>query len=202
MKLCVLNGSPRKGRGNTQKLLDNFMNGFLESGGNTAECLSIIDPGQWNHCFQKMEESEIVWIGFPLYFTAMPGNVKGFLEQMPICGCPGKKIGVFVQSGFPEAYQISWMNGYFEALFSGLGYFYLGIVFQGFGASIEEMPPMFSKEMLQAQTELGRKLGRTGQLDKSLVEKIHGPEEFSAAGRLFYRLIIKLGMADMYPPIC
>lgn len=42
MRLSIINGSPRGNSGNTQKLLEHFISGFLATEGNTVEVLYSI----------------------------------------------------------------------------------------------------------------------------------------------------------------
>lgn len=144
-----------------------------------------------------MDEADIVLLGFPLYVTAMPGIVKKFIETMPKSNNT-VQLGFFVQSGFPESYQVTWMDDYFRKLSARLDYTFLGMIFQVFGASVETMPIYFQKELLRHQFQLGRHLGETGHLDIRLTKALRNPEALSTLAIIFYKLIIRLGLADSF----
>lgn len=198
MKLCLFNGSPRKEKSNTRKILDSFLDGYACEGINTFEIYYLTEKDKWNQYYDFMKKSDIVLIGFPLYITAMPGVVKEFIEGIPTSSRKFIKIGFFVQSGFPESYQIAWMNTYFSKLAERLNYAFLGVIFQGFGVSVEIMPERFYKGLLQNQRKLGEILGQSSKLDEKIVENLKKTVELSKTGVLLNKCMIKLGLTDTF----
>ncbi|HOQ12535.1 MAG TPA: NAD(P)H-dependent oxidoreductase [Spirochaetota bacterium] len=81
MQLSIINGSPRGASGNTEKLLSHFINGFMETEGNSVELIHSIGD---RPLFEKSKElflrSKNLLIAFPLYVDAMPGSVKNYLK--------------------------------------------------------------------------------------------------------------------------
>ena len=75
--------------------------------------------------------NDTVIIAFPLYTDSVPGKVKYFLEQLGDLEWKEKRIGVIVQSGFPEAIHTSFIAGYFERLVRKMGAEYIGSVIRG-----------------------------------------------------------------------
>lgn len=201
MKLCLLNGSPRKEKGNTAKILNSFLEGYSFEKQNTFEVYYLMEKWRWSYFLERINESDVVLIAFPLYISAMPGIVKEFLETLPDCFPKTVNIAFFVQSGFPESYQMSWMHGYFKNLAERLNYNYLGTIFQGFGASVEMMPVAFHKHILKNQLTMGNYFCRTGELDSQLAEKIRKPEKMSKINVMLYKCIIAFGLADIFTRI-
>lgn len=103
MKVLALNSSPRKGKGNTQRILGPFMEGAREAGATTTEiylysrsikpcrgCYScwIKTPG---HCvinddaaeiFDEMNASDVVVFATPLYVFGMSAVMKLLLDRI------------------------------------------------------------------------------------------------------------------------
>jgi multimeric flavodoxin WrbA len=75
-RLTVLNGSPRGKTGNTQILLERFIQGFEANAGRTHQMLHLIRVREVERLRQAFAEAECVLLGFPLYTDAMPGLVK------------------------------------------------------------------------------------------------------------------------------
>jgi len=93
MRLSIINGSPRGRSGNTQKLLEHFIKGFLETEGNSVEVLhSIKDRPDFTPEKELFLNAERLLIAFPLYVDAMPGTVKELFESF--ASLKGKNRGL------------------------------------------------------------------------------------------------------------
>jgi multimeric flavodoxin WrbA len=194
----VFNGSPRKERSNTKTILDYFLRGFIKNANNSFEIFYLMDEGKSDYYLEKIKEADLILIGFPLYVTAMPGTVKSFLEKMPKNTVAGKKICFFIQSGFPESYQVDYLEKYFAKLAKRLNYGYLGMMFKGLGASVEIMPMFFSRSFLRKFYQSGSYLGHNGYLNEKLTIEMKKPQKLSFFSIAFYKLFIKLGIVDSF----
>jgi len=106
MKLFAINGSPRK-KWNTAIMLDSVMKGARSTGAETEiiqlydlaftgcrSCFACKQKGrkQYGHCSWKDEltpvlkkiedEADIIIMGTPIYFGAMTGEMRSFLERL------------------------------------------------------------------------------------------------------------------------
>jgi multimeric flavodoxin WrbA len=116
MQLLVFNGSPRGKRSNTGVLVGHFINGFMETPGNTYVIVHLNRINKQDEFVEMFREADHVLLAFPLYTNAMPAMVKTFIESLePVCGLnDNKAIGFIVQSGFGEAIHSRYVERYLE----------------------------------------------------------------------------------------
>jgi len=114
MKLTVFNGSPRAKGSNTKVFLEHFINGFVETEGNTYELAYLVHVKESGNFVRLFREAQTVLLAFPLYWDAMPAIVKAFIESLEsLCGREDNPdIGFMVQGGFPEAIHSRYLERY------------------------------------------------------------------------------------------
>ena len=183
---------------NTKKILDYFLDGYLDVPGNNYDVIYIMRKAKISVVMEKLNGADIVLIAFPLYFHSMPGMVKKLIENLPTNTDPTKKICFFVQSGFPEVGQFSALIKYFEKLSQRLKYVYLGTIVKGFGESIAIMPAGFNKDWLKDFYRLGQILGEKSSLDQKILTRLKGREEPSSLSLLLNKILLKIGLIDSY----
>ena len=179
MKLTFINGSPRGKNSNTQKVMDGFIKGFLETEGNTCETEFLIKHrNDLKGLAEKFLNSEYVLIGFPLYVDGMPGSVKEFLEALaPYMGrCPNISLGFIIQCGFPESYQNRFIERYCEKFTKRLGCRYNGSIVKGGLEGLAIQPKVLTDKYDFFFHALGVEFGKTGKLDPVMLEKLSRPE--------------------------
>jgi multimeric flavodoxin WrbA len=200
MRLTVLNGSPRGKTSNSRALLDHFLEGLLETDGNTCEVLYLNRVNSQDEFVQAYTEAEAVLMAFPLYTDAMPAMVKTFIESLaPLRGQPGNPpMGFIIHSGFNEPAHSRYLERYLEKLTRRLGSRYLGTIVRGGSEGIQLMPPMMTRKLFRTMRELGQVFGQTGTLDQSLVRSLAKHERFSWRGRLLLNVMVRLGITDSY----
>jgi hypothetical protein len=220
MKLIVFNGSPRGIHSNTGALLRPFLEGFTSAGDNSYELALLIRRKQSAGFVRLFQEAEHVLLAFPLYFDAMPGLVKDFIESLePLCGrVDNPSIAFFVHSGYPEATHAGFLEPYLARLAERLGCQYQGTVIQGGSEGIRvprlrqhpvskliiafakatnlgRVGHLFSEAGLQkAFNELGRDYGRNGVFDRQLLEKLKRPQKVN----LFGYWVVQFGIDVFY----
>jgi hypothetical protein len=198
MKLLVFNGSPRKGKSNTKKILDHFLRGFAQNSNNSFEMCYLMEEDKLQFYLEKLNDADVILIGFPLYVTSMPGIVKRFIEKMPKNPDATRKIIFFIQSGFPESYQVDYLEHYLSKLAKRLNYTYSGMIFKGMGASVEIMPEIFSSAFLRELYKLGEHLGNTGSLNNKVINHLKNPVKLPIPAIVFYKLFIRFGIVDSF----
>ncbi|MCP4134707.1 MAG: hypothetical protein GY754_27275 [bacterium] len=198
MKLIIYNGSPRGKNGNTEKLLDAFVRGFLENKKNECEILYLYKEKDKSRAGEVFKNSEYNIVAFPLYFDAMPSGVKSFIESLLTVRkeqVGGKKsIGYLVQSGFPEANHSRSVERYLEKLTLRLGDVYTGTIIKGAGMKLEidSMDSIGNKKTLELFYRAGEKFGESGSFDPQIVTKIAGLEKLPGFLLLLLRLMMFL----------
>ena len=184
MRLLVLDGSPRGQSSNTRRLLDRFLEGFLETQGHEAEVLTLIRPSEFHRALESFGRADAVLLGFPLYTDAMPGRVKEFIEELGRAiregdtqrARPVKRPALLflVQSGFPEATHTAPVARYLEGLARRLGCHCVGVMRRGGVEGIRVQPPSMTKGLFGRFRKLGEGYGRTGTLDPVALRELQG----------------------------
>lgn len=199
MQLTVFNGSPRGKGGNTAFILEHFLKGFTETPGNSYDVTYLLkakDPAKLGGAFF---ESEAVLIAFPLYVDSMPARVKDFFEILePLCG-RGKNPAIMflIQSGFPEAVHLRFLERYLEKLSGRLKCRYIGTIVKGGNEGIRHMPDSFRfKKTLQRFYEIGRSFGATGTLDRDILAILALPERLSKGALFTMKIFQRFGAFD------
>ena len=79
MKLTVFNGSPRGKESNTGVLLEHFLNGFIETQGNTYKLAYLIRVRERNNFVEMFQQAEQALLGFqrPHHQEPHPVHEKG-----------------------------------------------------------------------------------------------------------------------------
>jgi len=179
MKLTFINGSPRGVKSNTGRLMEHFINGFLETPGNSVETFYIVKekPG-FENVLAALEKAEFVLLGFPLYVDAMPGTVKEFIEALvPLRRKrPDLTMMFLVQNGFPETVHDRYVERYCEKLTARLGFTYGGSICKGGCEGLSVQPPFIVDKVFKLFYEVGRSFGEAGKLDNALLAKLAYPE--------------------------
>ncbi|HVN53406.1 MAG TPA: hypothetical protein VMT46_03670 [Anaerolineaceae bacterium] len=199
-RLTVFNGSPRGKKGNTPLLLGHFLRGFETHPGRSSQIYHLNRLHDGEVFQQAFAEAECVWLGFPLYVDAMPGQVKTFIESLePFVGNPGNPpIGFLVQSGFPEAVHSRHVERYLEKLAARLGSPYLGTIVRGGVEGIQSQPEKASARLYQTMYLLGQTFGATGRLDPTLLRSLIPFERFRWFQQPVLHLLARLPMLHYY----
>lgn len=181
MHLLLLNGSPRGERGNSNFLLQVFLEGFNHTPGHTHELVHLNRVSQHRHYAELFATADAVVMAFPLYTDMMPGVVKAFIDELePLCGHDyNPALGFIIQSGFPEAVQLRALEAYLEKLSRRLGCRYLGTALKGGGEGIQSRPRFTIRDWLKNVRAIGRSLGVSGGFDSKAIARMARPERLS-----------------------
>lgn len=183
MRLSIINGSPRGASGNSEKLLEFFIKGFLETEGNSVETAhSINDRPEFTKEREMFLNSERLLIAFPLYVDAMPGSVKELIESFePLKGKnPSLKLMFMTQCGFPETHHTRFVARYCEKLVKRLGCVFSGAILKGGCEGLTVQPPALVEKVFRRFYQLGRAYGETGELDITILSKLAHPEHLTS----------------------
>ncbi len=178
MKLTVFNGSGRGKTGNTQILLDAFLEGFSSVEGNTVETHILMPGRNMDACTAAFASAENVLMVFPMYTDMVPGVVKALIETLqPYCGREGNpSIGFIIHCGFPEGVQLRALERYLEKLSRRLGCRHTGTVLKGNSEGLRESSPKSIQKYMEPYRQLGRSFALNGVMDQTLIADLAKPE--------------------------
>jgi len=198
MRLCVINGSPRAGRGNTAVMTEHFAAGFVSIPDNEVRYLFLARKKAYSGFYDQVQFADVVLLAFPLFFISMPGPVKVFLEALPPGIGAGRQLVFLVQSGFPETEQFAPLVRYLETVPERFGFASGGIIVKGFGSSLESMPAPLNRGDLRKFEALGRNCGQGEILDSRILNEFGQPERLSPTGLALFQVMKKAGLLDSY----
>jgi multimeric flavodoxin WrbA len=198
--LTIFNGSPRGKAGNTQVMLEQFLQGFQTSDGRSHEMYHLNRISDAERFQQAFTEAKHVLLGFPLYDDAMTAIVKAFIETLePFCGRENNpSIGFLIQSGFPEAAHSRYVERYLEKLSVRLGCPYAGTTVKGNGEGVRSTSPEKNRALFETLNQLGESYSNTGRFDLTLLEKLAKPERFPKIMTPVFKVLLKTKIASMY----
>ncbi len=200
MKLTIYNGSPRAKKSNTCFIINYFIKGFKMKNRQAPEVAYLIQTKQTEEFLQLFKSSDKVILAFPLYFDAMPANVKSFIEQLAAYKNTHSNpdMGFIVQSGFPEAIHSRAIEQYLEKLTQRLNCRYLGTVIKGNVEGIQKRPAYMDKKWLKKIVELGKNIAENDRFDENIIQDLSKPEKFSKMSRFFLTIAKKTGFLNTY----
>lgn len=199
MKLTVFNGSPRGSASNTQVLMGRFIEGFLETPGNTAEIVCLRDEKDRARLVRMFEDCDAAMLAFPLYTDTTPAVVKEFIESLqPLCSRPGNPaLGYCVISGFPEAVHTQGVQRYLEKLAAMLGCRYIGTITKGNAEGVRWGSEKGNAALFEAFRRFGRDLAQSGSFSETALAEVAGPVKFSKAMAAVFSIVSWLGLSNV-----
>jgi hypothetical protein len=181
-------------------LLEHFLRGFEAMDGNHFELFYLRRVKEMKAFKAAFAGAESVLLAFPLYTDAMPGLVKGFIEELePFCGREGNPaIGFLVQSGFPEAIHSRYVERYLEKLSARLGCQYVGTIVKGGAEGIQSRPDDELQKLFDGFRQVGKVFGETGQFDETLLRELAKPERIPRILGPVFQVLMRTKYGTMY----
>lgn len=200
MRYCVINGSPRGKRGNTDILLRKLIDGIRTAGTTEIEWLFLNDPKNHTTALTAFKNADVVVLGFPLYTDAMPGLVKVFIDSWePLSGHEGNpRLAFVVQSGFPEAHHSRFVERYLEKLTRRMNAPYAGTIIKGGCEGLRRRPEEANTILFAALNALGADLAQTGEFNQDRLRSLAKPEKFPRILAPLFWLILRLPFTQAY----
>jgi hypothetical protein len=198
--LTVFNGSPRGKSGNTPRLLQKVIDGFISIDSNTAEMMHLFQTKKISEFAAAFEKADSVLIGFPLYTDGMPGIVKEFIEGLQpfMKRAQNPPIAFLVQSGFPEALHSRYVEQYLISLTDRLNSPYLGTLVRGGCEGVRLQPENFNRKMFAALNALGSQLGIQGGFEEGSIKAFSSIERYPKAILPIIKILEKTPLLQMY----
>lgn len=178
MRYCLINGSPRGKRGNTEILLRQVAAGIESASDAQIDWFYLKDANTHADALRAFTSADVVLIGFPLYTDAMPGMVKAFIEMLAPCvgRVDNPTLAFLVQSGFPEAHHSRFVERYLEKLARRLNASYAGTIVKGGCEGVRLKPDEMNAKLFSSLKVLGSDLVKDGKFDRNRLKRLAKPE--------------------------
>jgi len=199
MKLTIYNGSPRGPQGNTEILINYFMQGF-DNSENTVSVNYLQETIRMREYVGKFQNADNILVAFPLYVDAMPGVVKEFFEALQDIKFynENQRIGFLIHCGFPETAHLRPVQRYLKKLSRRLGIPYLGTIAKGGTEGLRVSPERVNKKLFTNMIKLGKSFAETREFDSQLLKSIAGNEKFPTAMIPLLRMLNKTGLFNIF----
>ena len=158
----------------------------LENLGNTVEMYSLENPTLKEEGFisQIIEKNDHIFIGFPVYGSALPKNMRDFVRDLPEVS-DNTKFGVLcTQGGFSGD-----ANWYFKKEIETKGYKFLQSFQINFTTNFNVAMFPFSLSKPAEGKKLEKKKRKVSKKIKRMAEKIANNERY-IEGRRFYQMLL------------
>ncbi|MEW9094698.1 MAG: NAD(P)H dehydrogenase [Clostridiaceae bacterium] len=192
MSTIIVNGSPKGKNGNSEI----FINQFLKGMKTPCEVKYIVKENPKTLAEYIKGFDTIVFV-LPLYIHSMPGVTMRFIEGLePAESSENKSIGFILQGGFPESSQYKYAEKYFSSLSEELNRAYLGTVIKGGSANVSTMSSFMTKKLFKSLERLGEIYEQTHTFDKSIIEDLKNPHEFTGFALKIMKIFTKTGLIN------
>ena len=199
MQLTIYNGSPRGRRGNTNILLEKFIEGYTNDN-NTYSINHLIKSDKMREFVGKFQNTENVILAFPLYTDSMPGIVMEFIEALQNVKIYSEnpKIGYIIHCGFPESHHLRPIEKYLEKLTKRLGFHYLGTIVKAGSEGIRVSPPKLNKKLFNNFIALGKHFSEASEFDNNIITRIAPKDNFPKFIIPILKMLNKLGLFNIH----
>ena len=199
MKLLIINGSPRGIKSNSILIAQKFITGFDKVSSENAKILTLTKKSDFYQLDTEISWSDKILIIFPLYTDCMPALVLNFLvytgEKSLL---QDKFVGYFIQSGFPESKQSTFVAKYLKKYTNRVGAHHIGTIIKGGVEGIQILPPFATKKFFKQLMILGENFARYEKFDEKIVRKFSKPYELSTVRRTIFKVMQKLNLSNFY----
>lgn len=204
MKLLIINGSPKKTSSNTAFYIDFFIQGFTSIDENdcSIEYVGNASSNKLSSLKEKIASHEYILFAFPVFYHAMPGNVRALLEELERY-TPEKKVSFFIQQTYINSERSLMLIEHLESFCRHINVQYNGTVLKGAGPTAGMLKKVQNKylkkfffsliQLLDYDlgrhldyhritadiTKLGEHYGKYGVFNPEFVESYMCPERMS-----------------------
>lgn len=192
MSTIILNGSPKRNNGNSEIFIRQFIKGMKKP----CEVKYIVkeDP---KILAEYVKGFDTIIFVLPLYIHSMPGITMRFIECLePVYPSENKSIGFIIQGGFPESCQYKYVERYFSSLSEELNRTYLGTIIKGGSANVCMAPSFMTRKLFKSLQRLGEIYEQTHTFDKTIIENLKIPYEFTGFTLKQVKFALKTGLIN------
>lgn len=200
-KVIIYNGSPRGKKSNSLILIQHIVEGMkskglLEDAYEVRHLALQRNHDLWAEDFWNHTRHIFV---FPLYVHSMPGIVMKFFEKLtPLQEKDAVQMAFFVQSGFMESYQSTYLLPYLAHLPSRLNAVYGGTLIKGSMEGIQIRPEKSLTKLFDQVKTLGASYIEKGVFDYEIADEFKKPYKLTGTWKTIYKSLKWTGIMNFY----
>lgn len=196
MHTIIINGSPRGTSGNSQIIINKFLEGYSLNG-NTYEKFCVSARDKWEELSVSISKAENIIVVFPLYAELLPGSLLEFFEYLSNTKLSKKnKMSFILHSGNLIAGVRGCCKQYLQVLTDSLRCDFGGVLIRGNSFFYFNI----SKEKADELVEPYAKMGEYFSIHKCFlgneVEEFAGPTKIEKSESRVINRICKILMTE------
>lgn len=196
MHTVIINGSPRGENGNSQIIINKFLEGYSRNGDTYEKfCVSVRD--RWEEILTAVSKAENVVVVFPLYAELLPGSLLEFFEYLSETKLSERnRFSFILHSGNLIAGTRGCCKQYLQELTKLLGCGFGGVLIRGNSFFYFNINEEKADELVQPYSEMGEYFSKYKCFFGDVVEKFAGPKKLEKSESRVINRICKILMTE------
>lgn len=196
MHTVIINGSPRGTFGNSQIILNKFLEGYSLSG-DTYQQFCVSDKEKWVEIKTSIEKSANIIVIFPLYAELLPGSLLEFFDYLSDAELSEQNTMSFIlHSGNLVAGVRGCCNDYLKQLTKYLGCSFGGVLIRGNSFFYFNIDSQKAEELVSPYAEMGKYFSINKSFFGEEVRKFVGQTEIKQSEARIINRICKILMTE------
>ncbi len=196
MHTIIVNGSPRGASGNSQIIINKFIEGYSLDG-NTHEMFYVSDKNSWEKISTTISKAENIMVVFPLYAELLPGSLLEFFEYLSNTKLStNNKMSFVLHSGNLIAGIRGCCKQYLKELTKSLGCDFGGVLIRGNSFFYYNISKEKADELVEPYAEMGKYFGKHKCFFGNEIEAFAGPTKIEKSESRVINRICKILMTE------
>ena len=196
MHTVIINGSPRGTLGNSQIILNKFLEGYSLDG-DTYQQFCISDKKIWGEIKTSIESSANIIVIFPLYAELLPGSLLEFFDYLSDAKLTEQNTMSFIlHSGNLLAGIRGCCNDYLKQLTKHLNCNFGGVLIRGNSFFYSNISKKKTDELVAPYAEMGKYFSKNKSFFGEEVREFAGKSELKQSEARVINRICKILMTE------
>lgn len=196
MHTIIVNGSPRGTNGNSQIIINKFLEGYTLDG-NTNELFCITAKDKWDEISIAISKAENIIVVFPLYAELLPGSLLEFFEYLSNTKLSkNNKMSFILHSGNLIAGVRGCCKQYLAELTKSLGCDFGGVLVRGNSFFYFNISKEKANELVEPYAEMGKYYSKYQCFFGNEVNAFAGPTKIEKPESRVINRICKILMTE------
>lgn len=196
MHTIIVNGSPRGTNGNSQIIINKFLEGYTLDG-NTNELFCITAKDKWDEISIAISKAENIIVVFPLYAELLPGSLLEFFEYLSNTKLSkNNKMSFILHSGNLIAGVRGCCKQYLAELTKSLGCDFGGVLVRGNSFFYFNIGKEKANELVEPYAEMGKHYSKYQCFFGNEVNAFAGPTKIEKPESRVINRICKILMTE------